>query len=155
MSPFADLKVGDTVTRMLAGTVAMKMKVIKLDDDLIYCGAAQPGAPPVTADDCWTFDRETGVEEDPVLKWGVKYGRSGSYLMHPGLRMRDDGKLEIRETVKLDDPADMGGIALAEVIDACIKTAATIDSWDVGGGSFSGAGATDSWDSSDSGGSDP
>jgi uncharacterized membrane protein YgcG len=154
MRPFANLKVGDTVTRMLAGTVAMEMKVIKLDEKLIYCGATRPGAPPVTADDCWTFDRETGVEEDDLLKWGVKYGATGSYLVHPGVRMRDDGKMEVREAVHLDDDGSMGGSALAEIIDAAIEVAATVQSWDGDGGSFSGGGATDSWDSSSSG-SDP
>lgn len=28
----------------------------------------------------WTFNRETGVEEDSLMKWGAEYGRSGSWI---------------------------------------------------------------------------
>ena len=64
---FKDIKVGDLVIRLLAGKVPHKLKVTAVDDDLIVCGA-------------WTFDRETGVEEDDELGWGRKHGISGSYL---------------------------------------------------------------------------
>lgn len=60
------LKVGDIVTRMLAGVVAINLRVTALDDKLITCGA-------------WTFNRATGGEVDEYLGWdGV--GHTGSML---------------------------------------------------------------------------
>lgn len=66
---FEDVKAGDTVIRMLAGTIPMKLIVSKVDDDLIYCG-----------DHGWTFDRKTGAEVDDDLGWGPAYGITGSFL---------------------------------------------------------------------------
>jgi hypothetical protein len=54
MSKFHHVKVGDSVTRMLAGTIPMPLKVTEVSETLITCG-------------WWQFDRETGVEEDPEL----------------------------------------------------------------------------------------
>jgi len=65
---FNDVKIGDTVTRMLAGTIPMKLKVTEVTDTLIVCGS-------------WSFDRATGVEEDADLEWGVQFGKTGSYLV--------------------------------------------------------------------------
>lgn len=67
MNKFKNIKVGDSVTRMIDGQVFMKLNVTKIDDKLIYCGD-------------WTFDLNTGVEEDPELGWGVSFGVTGSYL---------------------------------------------------------------------------
>lgn len=53
---FEHVKEGDTVTRMICGTMPMKLKVTKVDDKLIHCGA-------------WTFDRVTGGEVDEDLGW--------------------------------------------------------------------------------------
>ena len=69
------VKVGDIVLRMLAGEVPMKLRVTKVDELLIHCAALDA---PV---DGWTFDRATGVEEDEDLRWGVRFGRTGSYLV--------------------------------------------------------------------------
>ena len=53
--PFlAALRVGDEVTRMLCGTIPMKLKVTALDGGLIRCGA-------------WAFDRTYGYEVDEQL----------------------------------------------------------------------------------------
>lgn len=73
---FRDVKVGDTVTRMLGGQggVEMQLTVTKVDEKLIYCGFADPAQ-------AWTFDRATGIEEDPDLGWGVESGVTGSYLI--------------------------------------------------------------------------
>ncbi len=68
MSSFMHIKAGDTVIRLLAGTVPMKLKVERVDDTLIYCYGG------------WMFDRKTGTEEDPDLEWGVKFGYTGSVL---------------------------------------------------------------------------
>lgn len=62
----ARLKVGDRVTRLLAGEVPMSLTVTKIDG-LVHCGP-------------WTFHRETGCEVDEVLGWdGVE--RTGSFLV--------------------------------------------------------------------------
>ena len=66
MSKIKDLKVGDLVTRMLGGA-PMPLKVTEVTDTLVICG-------------WWTFDRETGVEEDPELGWGRSFGVTGSFL---------------------------------------------------------------------------
>ena len=65
---FTHVRTGDTVTRMLAGVVPMVLRVTSVTDRLIVCGD-------------WTFDRETGVEEDEEIGWGVKFGHTGSYLV--------------------------------------------------------------------------
>lgn len=75
---FTHLKAGDKVTRMLAGTVPMRMKVLKIDDTLIHCGAVNSGI------SGWTFDRATGAEVDEDLHWGPAYGITGSFLVHEG-----------------------------------------------------------------------
>lgn len=66
---FRYVRTGDVVRRMLAGTIPMDLRVSSVDERLIHCGT-------------WTFDRETGVEEDPELGWGVAFGVSGSFLVH-------------------------------------------------------------------------
>ena len=63
----ANLKVGDTVTRNLAGA-PHELKVTELTPDTVVC-------------DLWEFCRKTGAEIDEDLEWGPKYGKTGSYLM--------------------------------------------------------------------------
>lgn len=72
MKTFEHIKVGDTVTRMLAGVIPMQLKVTSVTDTLIKCG--DEGG--------WWFDRKTGAEEDEELQWGVKFGATGSFLVH-------------------------------------------------------------------------
>ena len=48
---FRHVKVGDIVTRMLVGTIPMRLKVTEISDDRIKCGE-------------WEFDRDTGFEID-------------------------------------------------------------------------------------------
>lgn len=74
MADFTHVKVGDIVTRMLGGKVPSKLTVTHVSHKLIHC------ATPDGTDE-WTFDRATGVEEDTELRWGVKFGFSGSYLV--------------------------------------------------------------------------
>lgn len=71
---FEHIKPGDTVKRMLAGTIPMTMTVTKVENDMIY--ATVNGVP-----DAWTFDVKTGVEIDEGLQWGPKYGATGSFLV--------------------------------------------------------------------------
>lgn len=78
---FGNVKVGDTVNRLLAGNTPMKLRVTAVDDTYIYC--SPPG---VTWDkeDGWKFLRLNGVEVDEDLGWGViKDGAyyTGSFLV--------------------------------------------------------------------------
>lgn len=62
----AGLKEGDTVTRMLAGTVPDTLAVTGVTRDRIICGP-------------WEFSRETGGEIDESLGWdGVT--ATGSFI---------------------------------------------------------------------------
>ena len=69
---FEHVKVGDVVTRMLAGTIPMKLKVTAVTDTLIECGSGDEG---------WAFDRKTGAEVDDFLNWGPPPKMTGSYLL--------------------------------------------------------------------------
>lgn len=60
---FEHIKVGDIVTRMLAGTIPMELKVTEVTDTLIACGP-------------WEFDRITGHEIDDMIDCLV------SHLIH-------------------------------------------------------------------------
>jgi hypothetical protein len=75
------MKVGDQVTRMLAGHVPMKLKITELTDDHVVCGA-------------WKFCRKTGAEIDEEMGWGPPPDRTGSYLLEvsaPDQTGDDDG----------------------------------------------------------------
>lgn len=76
---FKDLKVGDRVHRRMGHDgPTMEMQVVKVTDDLIECGAVNKDGSIEKLG--WTFDRETGVEEDEELGWGKKFGVTGTYL---------------------------------------------------------------------------
>jgi hypothetical protein len=63
-----DPKVGDEVTRMLAGEIPQALKITGVTDTLIICGP-------------WTFDRATGAEVDDDLGWGPPPKMTGSYII--------------------------------------------------------------------------
>lgn len=65
---FEHIKVGDTVTRNFYGLL-QRMKVTEVTPHLIVAGLG------------WMFDRETGVEEDPDLGFGVAFGVTCSNLV--------------------------------------------------------------------------
>lgn len=67
MEETKNIKIGDSVLRLLSGTIPMVLKVTDLTDELIICGD-------------WTFDRKTGAEIDEDLGWGPKTGITGSFL---------------------------------------------------------------------------
>jgi len=71
----AEIEVGQEVTRLLAGTIPMQLKVTQLTDDRIYCGD-------------YTFDRATGAEIDEELGWGPppEYEITGSFIQMPGIK---------------------------------------------------------------------
>jgi hypothetical protein len=62
---------GDTVTRMLAGTIPMKLKVSTVSPSKIVCGP-------------WEFCALTGAEIDDDLGWGPPPQMTGSYLDFSG-----------------------------------------------------------------------
>jgi phage-related minor tail protein len=53
---FENIKIGDTVTRLLGGKVPMQLRVSKVTEDLIECGP-------------WKFLKATGGEVDEDLGW--------------------------------------------------------------------------------------
>lgn len=61
------LKVGQFVTRLLAGEVEMQLRVTAITADRIICGD-------------WQFDKATGAEIDDELGWGPPPKLTGSYL---------------------------------------------------------------------------
>lgn len=73
---------GDTVIRLIAGELEMPMRVLEVENDLIYCtpldldmeDAIERGL-------IWTFDRTTGLEVDSGLEWGPRWQRTGSELV--------------------------------------------------------------------------
>jgi len=73
---FEHVKVGDTVTRMLAGTVPMLQEVGKVDETFIYTFNDR-----VPLEEGWKFRRSNGAEVDEELGWdGITV--TGSYLIH-------------------------------------------------------------------------
>jgi hypothetical protein len=77
-SDFSHVKVGDIVTRMLAGTVPTKLRVSIVTNDLIISGPDEESG--------WCFDRKTGAEVDKQLGWGIRDAEgnlspTGSFLV--------------------------------------------------------------------------
>lgn len=66
---FENVKAGDIVVRLLAGSIPMELRVQSVTDSIIDCG--------------WTFDKKTGAEIDDDLGWGPPPKMTGSYLVHP------------------------------------------------------------------------
>jgi hypothetical protein len=66
------MNVGDMVTRLLAGSVEMELRVTALTEDRIICGG-------------WEFDRATGAEIDEDLGWGPPPKMTGSFIKIPGV----------------------------------------------------------------------
>ena len=67
MKDFTQLQPGDTVVRMLAGTIPMTLTVSEMTPDRIICGE-------------WEFDSHTGAEIDDFLGWGAPPLMTGSFL---------------------------------------------------------------------------
>ena len=79
---YRHLKAGSTVTRLLAGTVPMPMRVLRVDANLIHCTPKEMSLKAaVRRNLIWTFDRDTGAEIDDFLRWGPAYGITGSFLV--------------------------------------------------------------------------
>ena len=77
---FQDIKVDDVVTRMLAGTVPVNLKVSEISENLIHCGP-------------WTFSRQSGAEIDEELGWGEK--GTGSFLVLALTNMQKVAKVDL------------------------------------------------------------
>jgi hypothetical protein len=79
---YRHLKTGSSVTRLLAGTIPMPMRVLRVDTRLIYCTPREMTLKAaVRRELIWTFDRVTGAEIDDGLGWGPAYGITGSFLV--------------------------------------------------------------------------
>lgn len=98
---FKDVQVGDRVTRMLGGQIAMELVVLKIESDIITCGlppekhqkareqiqrASHTTGVPLSEEEKnslpeWTFSINNGAEIDPVLGWDEQY--TGSFLVKP------------------------------------------------------------------------
>ncbi len=80
MTVIKDPKVGDKVMRCLGVDEQpwMECTIMKVLTHTVIC--AMKGTEGWPLDQLWTFDRETGAEEDEGLQWGVKYGRTGSKI---------------------------------------------------------------------------
>lgn len=78
MANFEYLKPGDEITRLLGGSVRMPMIVREVSGDLVICDVIHNGKIFYGG---WAFDRNSGVEEDASLQWGIKYGKTGSVLI--------------------------------------------------------------------------
>ena len=81
------MKVGDVVTRMLGGTIPMRLSVSAITDRIITCSD-------------WQFDKATGAEIDEVLGWGPPPLMTGSYL--------DPSKTEYVTSCSQADDAEIG-----------------------------------------------
>lgn len=94
---FENLRVGDVVVRMLAGTLPMKLQVLDITDQLIVCSA-------------WQFDRATGAEIDEELGWGPPPLMTGAISTpHKQSLTSKDSRLTLRKA-----DAHLAGVPLKE-----------------------------------------
>ncbi len=70
MADFNNVKPGDNVIRMLAGTIPMPLKVTKVENGIIHCGP-------------YTFNADNGGEIDEDLGWDPPRTPTGSILVLP------------------------------------------------------------------------
>jgi hypothetical protein len=129
------LKRGDPVTRLLANTIPMPMRVVRVDKTVVHC--TQRDIPTEFAFRrglIWTFDKATGAEIDDDLGWGPAYGVTGSQLVPTaGPRARDrrtsrltkepDGSLHLH----FDLPAEEFPVHMTAFVDNEIIWKRTID----------------------------
>lgn len=78
---------GQKVMRLLAGTIPMPLTVTSVHEGLVSCGP-------------WTFDDETGTEEDPELGFGVAFGITGSFIQETTEEEWEKVKDEMRERLE-------------------------------------------------------
>jgi len=92
-----EFKVGQVVTRWLAGTIPQELAISEITDDRIICGS-------------WEFDKATGAEIDEFIGWGPppKFAMTGSFIKVPGVKyssMSDEEALRTYAAGKLPDMA--------------------------------------------------
>lgn len=73
-----NLKPGDRVNRLLAGTHPMLMEVTKVEDHVITCAAVQEDGSLFRGE--WTFNADNGGEIDLELGWDPPRTPTGSIL---------------------------------------------------------------------------
>lgn len=79
MPHFLDVKPGDRVFRSMIGNISVGwLTVVKVDDELIYAGI--PGTAMMQPEEAWTFDRLSGIEEDPEIGFGTATGLIATWL---------------------------------------------------------------------------
>lgn len=71
-----DVSINEILIRKLGGVLDMEMRVVKIEDGVIHCTAVDEPTQDIT----WEFDQVTGAEIDEDLRWGPKYGVTGSFL---------------------------------------------------------------------------
>ncbi len=81
-------KIGDTVTRTLAG-IKMPLKITAFTDTLIICGGDEK------EHTGWWFDKATGAEIDEELGWGAPPMATGSYLEEIAVNPKPRGRDEV------------------------------------------------------------
>jgi hypothetical protein len=69
-------KIGDKVTRMLAGVIPSELTVIKVTNTTLEATINE-----LQGIDFWTFDLKTGAEIDDYLDWGPPPKMTGSYII--------------------------------------------------------------------------
>ncbi len=75
---FEHLRRGDQVVKLMSSSeFPMALVVTAVQDGLVYCSPPGQDWP---LHECWTFDVETGVEEDEYRGGGNKFGVTGSRL---------------------------------------------------------------------------
>jgi hypothetical protein len=77
------LKVGDRVDRYHGSGFFMEMEVVGIMPGLLICAAVQKdkdGKELGLFKGGWLFESKTGAEYDEELKWGTRYGVTGTYL---------------------------------------------------------------------------
>ena len=78
LGEFANVKVGDKLTRMLAGTIAVEVIVLRVEKDAFYVGNPEINR----WEEGWKFDKEYGCEIDERFNSGppLKYPATISFI---------------------------------------------------------------------------
>jgi len=77
--PISKIQPGDLVTRLVGGVAEVQLIVVRVNEQEIHCGV--PGTDGTSEGNYWSFCRRTGAEIDHFLRWGPRYGRTGSQLI--------------------------------------------------------------------------
>jgi hypothetical protein len=94
---------GDAITRLLGGRIPIPMRVVRVEDDVLYCKRRDDSDETANRHNLvWTFDRVTGWEIDEDLGWGPRYGFTGSILVAD-----DDPRAQDRASTSTEHATDV------------------------------------------------